>query len=59
MPISELEGKLVGLYFSLSSLDACLEFTPTLIHVYEKLRAKEESFEIIMIPLDDEEEESF
>ncbi|KAL6351455.1 hypothetical protein AAG906_040809 [Vitis piasezkii] len=46
VPVSELEGKFVGLYFSLSSYKACLEFTPTLVDVYEKLRAKGESFEI-------------
>ncbi|KAJ9708913.1 hypothetical protein PVL29_000756 [Vitis rotundifolia] len=56
VPVSELEGKFVGLYFSLSSYKACLGFTPTLVDVYEKLRAKGESFEIVMISLDDEEE---
>ncbi|KAL6351591.1 hypothetical protein AAG906_040945 [Vitis piasezkii] len=56
VPVSELEGKFVGLFFSLSSYKACLEFTPTLVDVYEKLRAKGESFEIVMISLDDEEE---
>ncbi|KAL6351363.1 hypothetical protein AAG906_035155 [Vitis piasezkii] len=54
--VSELEGKLVGLYFSLSSYKACQEFTTTLAEVYEKLRAKGESFEIVMISLDDEEQ---
>ncbi|KAL6351428.1 hypothetical protein AAG906_040782 [Vitis piasezkii] len=48
--------KLVGLYFSLSSYKACQEFTTTLAEVYEKLRAKGESFEIVMISLDDEEQ---
>ncbi|WJZ80820.1 hypothetical protein VitviT2T_000705 [Vitis vinifera] len=54
--VSELEGKLVGLYFSLSSYNACQEFTTTLAEVYEELRAKGESFEIVMISLDDEEQ---
>ena len=54
--MSELEGKLVGLYFSLSSYKACQEFTTTLAEVYEELRAKGESFEIVMISLDDEEQ---
>ena len=56
MPVSELEGKCVGLYFSLSLYNACLEFTPILVDVYEKLRAKGETFEIVMISLDDDEE---
>ncbi|KAJ9708910.1 hypothetical protein PVL29_000755 [Vitis rotundifolia] len=54
--VSELEGKFFGLYFSLSSYNACLEFTPTLVDIYEKLRVKGVSSEIVMISLDDEEE---
>ncbi|XP_059633716.1 probable nucleoredoxin 1 [Cornus florida] len=56
VPVSELEGKTVGLYFSLSSYKKCLEFTSALMEVYEKLKAKGENFEIVMIPLDDDEE---
>ena len=52
--MSELEGKFVGLYFSLSSSKPRLQFTRTLVDVYKKLRAKGESFEIVMISLDDE-----
>ncbi|KAI8021657.1 putative nucleoredoxin 1 [Camellia lanceoleosa] len=58
VPISELEGKTVGLYFSLSSYKKCQDFTPKLIEVYEKLKRKGENFEVVMIPLD-EDEESF
>ncbi|KAL6351644.1 hypothetical protein AAG906_040998 [Vitis piasezkii] len=54
VPVSELEGKFVGLYFSLSSSKPRLQFTRTLVDVYKKLRAKGESFEIVMISLDDE-----
>nr|XP_048333909.1 probable nucleoredoxin 1 isoform X1 [Ziziphus jujuba var. spinosa] len=53
VPVSELEGKTVGLYFSYKS---CAEFTPKLVEVYEKLKANGESFEIVLIPLDDVEE---
>lgn len=54
--VSELEGKTVGLYFSLFSYKACSDFTPQLVEVYEKLKAKGENFEVVVIPLDDDEE---
>ncbi|KAL7171497.1 hypothetical protein ACSBR2_036202 [Camellia fascicularis] len=56
VPVSELEGKTVGLYFSVSSYKKCLTFTSKLIEVYEELKSKGEKFEVVMIPLDDEEE---
>ncbi|KAK3416837.1 hypothetical protein EUGRSUZ_H02592 [Eucalyptus grandis] len=34
---------------------ACVDFTPKLLEVYEKLKARGESFEIVQIPLDDDE----
>ncbi|XP_052205045.1 probable nucleoredoxin 1 [Diospyros lotus] len=56
VPVSELEGKTVGLYFSASSYRPCLQFNTKLIEVYEKLKAKGENFEVVMIPLDDDED---
>ncbi|XP_030545103.1 probable nucleoredoxin 1 [Rhodamnia argentea] len=56
VPVTELEGKTVGLYFSLSMYRACVDFAPMLREVYEKLKAQGESFEIVQIPLDDDEE---
>lgn len=56
VPITELEGKIVGLYFSLSTFPSSLSFTSKLIQVYQKLKDIGENFEIIMLPLDDEEE---
>ncbi|KAE8023470.1 hypothetical protein FH972_009160 [Carpinus fangiana] len=58
VPVSELEGKTVGLYFSVFSSKACGDFTPMLIDIYEKLKTKGEGFEVLLMPLD-EEEESF
>ncbi|KAK9751043.1 hypothetical protein RND81_02G237600 [Saponaria officinalis] len=58
VPVSELEGNTVGLYFSLSSHRSCIIFTSTLIEVYEKLKAKGENFNIVLVPFDDDEEES-
>ena len=55
--MSELEGKTVGLYFASSSSQRSLRFTPKLVEVHKKLKAEgEENFEVVMIPLDDDEE---
>ncbi|KAG2707569.1 hypothetical protein I3760_05G153200 [Carya illinoinensis] len=54
--VPELEGKTVGLYFSIQVHGACLEFTPKLIEVYKKLKERGENFEIVLIPLDYEDE---
>ncbi|KAL9270546.1 putative nucleoredoxin 1 [Drosera capensis] len=56
VPVSDLEGKSIALYFSLSSYRYCVKFTSVLVEIYEKLKAREENFEIILIPLDDDEE---
>ncbi|PRQ22186.1 putative aminoacyltransferase, E1 ubiquitin-activating enzyme [Rosa chinensis] len=52
---SKLEGKMAGLYL-LSTYSPYTEFTPKLMEIYEKLKAKVESFEIIFISLNDAEE---
>uniref|UniRef100_A0A5B7AHP1 protein-disulfide reductase n=1 Tax=Davidia involucrata TaxID=16924 RepID=A0A5B7AHP1_DAVIN len=57
IPVAELEGKMVGLYFSVSSHKGCIELTTKLVEVYKKLKEKGEDFEIVLISLDDEEEE--
>lgn len=56
MFVTDLEGKTVGLYFMLSTYKKSSDFTGTLVKVYNELKAKEENFEIVMIPLDDNEE---
>ncbi|CAJ1940139.1 unnamed protein product [Sphenostylis stenocarpa] len=56
--VSELEGKTVGLYFCLKLFGPSSDFTPKLVDVYQKLKAMGENFEVVLIPLD-EDEESF
>ncbi|KAH0668989.1 hypothetical protein KY289_023482 [Solanum tuberosum] len=56
VPVAELEGKIIGLYFSMTSFKGCESFTRKLIEMYDKLKAQEGNFEIVMIPLDDEDE---
>ncbi|GMI74989.1 nucleoredoxin 1 [Hibiscus trionum] len=56
VPVSELEGKTVGLCFSASSFKPSADFTPKLAEVYKKLKEKGEDFEVVIISLEDEEE---
>lgn len=53
--VAELEGKTVGLYFSVATFKDCLAFTSKLIEVYESLKEDKNDFEIVMIPLNDDE----
>nr|GMD63210.1 probable nucleoredoxin 1 [Ipomoea batatas] len=56
VPVDALEGKTVGLYFSVATYGGCFDFTPKLREVYQELKEKNANFEIVMIPLDDDEE---
>ena len=55
--MSDLEGKLVGLYFSVHAHRMCGEFTPKLVELYKTLKEKGENFEVVLVSLDDEEED--
>lgn len=57
VPISELEGKTVAIYFSAASHGGCLAFTKKLIDLYKKLKEKGEDFEVVLVSLDYEEQE--
>ncbi|XP_010243057.1 PREDICTED: probable nucleoredoxin 1 [Nelumbo nucifera] len=56
VPVSELEGKVVGLYFCSSFYGSCVEFTKEFVGIYNELKEKAESFEVVLISLDDDEE---
>jgi nucleoredoxin len=53
--VLDLEGKLVGLYFSAHGHRMCREFTPKLVEFYKVLKEKGENFQVVMISLDNEE----
>ncbi|KAL0912599.1 hypothetical protein M5K25_018581 [Dendrobium thyrsiflorum] len=55
VPVSDLEGKIVGLYFSLSSFEACATFTRRLVKIYNDLKMKGENFEIVLVSLEEDE----
>ena len=54
--VSDLEGKLVGLYFCVGAYQPCIEFTEKLLNVYGKLKEKGENFEVVTIYLDEDDE---
>ncbi|XP_047307657.1 probable nucleoredoxin 1 [Impatiens glandulifera] len=56
VPVTELEGKTIGLYFSISSYGRSTQFTRKLVNVEEQIKAKNADFEVVMIPLDHDEE---
>ncbi|XP_047318776.1 probable nucleoredoxin 1 [Impatiens glandulifera] len=57
IPVSSLQGKMIGLYFSDSSYGRCVKYTKELVKVYKEIQKENGSeFEMITIPLDDEED---
>ncbi|KAG6504320.1 hypothetical protein ZIOFF_036651 [Zingiber officinale] len=52
--VSNLEGKIVALYFSCNR-DCCSEFSPILAQIYKKLKEIGESFEVVLVSLEDDE----
>eukprot|EP01018_Ginkgo_biloba_P027555 Gb_22389 [translate_table: standard] len=56
VPVSELMGKTVGLYFSAHWCPPCRRFTPELIQIYNELKRKGEAFEIVFISSDKNQE---
>ncbi|XP_057813851.2 probable nucleoredoxin 1 [Cryptomeria japonica] len=56
VPVSELTGKTVGLYFSAHWCPPCRAFTPKLVQVYNKLKQNGEAFEIVFLSSDRDQE---
>ena len=52
VPVSELVGKHVLIYFSAHWCGPCRAFTPKLIETYNKIKAKESAFEVIFVSSD-------
>ncbi|KAL6594096.1 hypothetical protein ACP70R_048997 [Stipagrostis hirtigluma subsp. patula] len=55
VPISELEGKYVGLCFTVKGYGPVDEFIAVLTKIYEKLREGAEKFEVVAVSLDNDE----
>ncbi|XXG40725.1 hypothetical protein AAC387_Pa01g1371 [Persea americana] len=54
--VSEIQGKMVALYFCVNSYEPCRKFTPKLVEMYKMLKDKGEKFEVVLISLDDDEQ---
>ncbi|TVU40788.1 hypothetical protein EJB05_14266, partial [Eragrostis curvula] len=54
VPISELEGKYVGLYFVVNGYGPVDDFTAVLVKIYEKLKETGEKFEVVSLFLDND-----
>ncbi|CAN6312410.1 unnamed protein product [Urochloa humidicola] len=52
VPVSELFGKTVILYFSAKWCQPCRDFLPTLVKEYDKIKKNSDDFEIIFISID-------
>ncbi|XP_021601118.2 probable nucleoredoxin 2 isoform X2 [Manihot esculenta] len=51
--VSELEGKVVGLYFSANWYPPCRNFTAILIDVHEQLKSNRSKFELVFVSSDE------
>lgn len=55
--ICDLEGKIVGIYFSANWYPPCREFTPVLADAYEQLKVRcDPGFEIVFVSCDEDKE---
>ncbi|KAI4385170.1 hypothetical protein MLD38_003225 [Melastoma candidum] len=57
VPVSELVGKTIGLYFSVHGHRVSQEFTLKLIDYHARLQETVDDFEIVLVPLDNQEED--
>ncbi|KAH0455131.1 hypothetical protein IEQ34_017055 [Dendrobium chrysotoxum] len=55
VPISNLVGKTIGLFFSALSYPPCAKFTSRLASIYRNLREKHDQFEIVFVSVDKDE----
>ncbi|KAG8063084.1 hypothetical protein GUJ93_ZPchr0003g17881 [Zizania palustris] len=55
VPISDLEGKYVGLCFVVNGYGPVVEFTTVLAKMYDKLKEIGEKFEVVAVSLDNDE----
>ena len=53
MKISDLEGKVVGIYFSANWYPPCRKFNQLLTNMYEQLKAQGSDFEVVFVSSDE------
>ncbi|XP_027148142.1 probable nucleoredoxin 2 isoform X2 [Coffea eugenioides] len=52
--ISELEGKIVGIYFSANWYPPCNNFTPLLVNAFEEFKSQTPGFEVVFVSCDED-----
>lgn len=52
--ISDLQGKILGIYFSANWYPPCRKFTPVLADAYDHLKARDPGFEIVFVSCDED-----
>ncbi|KAJ8772751.1 hypothetical protein K2173_027928 [Erythroxylum novogranatense] len=52
--VSDLEGKVLGIYFSANWYQPCINFTKALVDAYKQLTSEGSSFEIVYVSSDEE-----
>ncbi|GMP44613.1 hypothetical protein CsSME_00013472 [Camellia sinensis var. sinensis] len=52
--VSDLEGKVIGLYFSANWYLPCQNFTQVLVNAYEQLKICESKFEVVFVSSDED-----
>ncbi|KAH6832885.1 hypothetical protein C2S53_014396 [Perilla frutescens var. hirtella] len=52
--ISDLEGKIIGIYFSANWYPPCRKFTPVLANAYEQLKSRDPGVEIVFVSCDED-----
>lgn len=53
VPVEELEGKTIGLYFGANWYAKCEKFTPLLAKVYQNLKEQGAKFEVVFVSCDE------
>lgn len=54
MKVSELEGKVIGIYFSANWYPPCQTFTNLLVNAYEQLKKLSPGFEVVFVSSDED-----
>ncbi|XP_072952187.1 probable nucleoredoxin 2 [Typha angustifolia] len=55
VPVVNLVGKTIGLYFSAQWCPPCVKFTSKLVSVYNNLKQKHEEFDVVFVSMDKDE----
>lgn len=52
--ISQLQGKIIAIYFAANWCQPCRSFTPTLADAYHRLKGRDPAFELVLVSCDED-----